>query len=94
MHIVKNLPVAMWWIVLTAWMANSPQTFLCAVTALLLSGPVLRNVRRQEPPTVTAPTVLSAYAAGCSVTWLGLTKAAIASSLLPSGGGVADRSQS
>ena len=92
MFVKKNLPVTMWWIVLIAWVVVSPSTFLAVATSLLLAGPVIRHVRRQDPLVVTPPMTLSAYAASCSVTWLGLTKAAIASGLLPHSSGVADRS--
>lgn len=92
MYIIRNASVAVWWFGLTAWMASSPHTFLCVVTALLLSGPILRHVRHPKSSVISPPLALSNYAAGCSVTWLGLAKAAIASGKMSSGGNVADRS--
>lgn len=94
MHVIRNLTVPMWWIVVLVLLSSCPAAFFCMTVALILSAPwVAKFLSPSLGKTIQCPLGLAKFNTLYSVTMLTLTKAALGEGLLPKRrGNITDRS--
>ena len=94
MHVIRNLPVVVWWFVL-AWLVEMrPATIFGIATLLLIAGPWLRWFnKRPDTQSVRPLRGIAQFSAVTTMSCLSLARAAIQEGVAtPHRGGLSERS--